>query len=155
MFGLVGPAIIAGALNWITKNLELLAQAYERIEAFNVDLDKKIQLRTAELEVANEELRQLDHLKSEFVSLVSHELRTPLTNIRGGLEVVNADQNAICSPVTRDTLGIVQAEVNRLIRLVQRILDVSALEVRSDTSQLRPGRAWPAHSPDQARVAAL
>ena len=128
MFGLVGPAIIAAVLSWITKNLELLAQAYERIEAFNVELDKKIQLRTTELEVANDELRQLDRLKSEFVSLVSHELRTPLTNIRGGLEVVNADQNAACSPVTRDTLGIVQAEVNRLIRLVQRILDVSALE---------------------------
>ena len=128
MFGIVGPVIIAGVLNWIAKNLELLAQAYERIEAFNVELDKKIQLRTAELEVANEELRQLDHLKSEFVSLVSHELRTPLTNIRGGLEVVNADQNAVCTPRTRDTLGIVQSEVNRLIRLVQRILDVSALE---------------------------
>ncbi len=128
MFGIVGPVIIAIALNWIGKNLEHLAQAYERIEAFNVDLDRQIHLRTAELEVANQELRQLDHLKSEFVSLVSHELRTPLTNIRGGLEVINADQNAACSPVTRDTLGIVQAEVNRLIRLVQRILDVSALE---------------------------
>ena len=128
MFGLVGPIIIAGVLNWIAKNLELLAQAYERIEAFNRELDKKIQLRTAELEVANEELRQLDHLKSEFVSLVSHELRTPLTNIRGGLEVVDADQNAVCTPRTRETLAIVQSEVNRLIRLVQRILDVSALE---------------------------
>ena len=128
MFGLVGPAIIAGVLNWIVKNLELLAKAYEKIEAFNAELDMKIQLRTAELEVANEELRQLDHLKSEFVSLVSHELRTPLTNIRGGLEVVNAEQNGSCPAVTRDTLVIVQAEVNRLIRLVQRILDVSALE---------------------------
>ncbi len=128
MFGMVGPVIIAGVLNWIAKNLELLAQAYERIEAFNAELDKKIQIRTAELEVANEELRQLDHLKSDFVSLVSHELRTPLTNIRGGLEVVNADQSAVCTPRTRDTLSIVQSEVNRLIRLVQRILDISALE---------------------------
>jgi signal transduction histidine kinase len=67
-------------------------------------------------------------MKSEFVSLVSHELRTPLTNIRGGLEVVNSEQNAVCSPVISDTLTIVQAEVNRLIRLVQRILDVSTLE---------------------------
>ncbi|MEO8392185.1 MAG: ATP-binding protein [Chloroflexota bacterium] len=128
MFALVGPAIIGCVLNWIAKNLEHLARTYERIEAFNDELDKKIRLRTTELERANEELRKLDHLKSEFVSLVSHELRTPLTNIRGGLEVINADPNAICSPVTKDTLGIVQAEVNRLIRLVQRILDVSALE---------------------------
>lgn len=121
LFGIVGPSVIAGVLTWITNKLELLAQAYERIETFNTELEKKIQLRTAELETANAELRQLDRLKSEFVSLVSHELRTPLTIIRGGLEVIMAEQDITCSPATKETLGIVQAEANRLIRLVQRI----------------------------------
>lgn len=128
LFGVVGPAVVAGVLTWIIKNLELLAKAHEQIETFNVELEQKIQLRTAELETANRELRQLDRLKSEFVSLVSHELRTPLTNIRGGLEIVMADPLIDRSSVPRDTLTIVQAETNRLIRLVQRILDVSAFE---------------------------
>ncbi len=125
LFGVAGPAIVAAVLTWIMRNLELLAQADERIETFNAELDKKIQTRTAELEQANAELRQLDRLKSDFVSLVSHELRTPLTNIRGGLEVITAEANGNS---TGETLTIVQSEVNRLIRLVQRILDVSALE---------------------------
>ena len=43
---------------------------------------------TRELEVRNERLLELDHLKDEFVALVSHELRTPLTSIRGYLELV-------------------------------------------------------------------
>ncbi len=128
LFGVIGPAVVAGVLTWIINNLELLAQAYERIETFNVELEQKIQVRTAELETANRDLRQLDRLKSEFVSLVSHELRTPLTNIRGGLEIVMAEPMVTCSSVTRDTLTIVQVETNRLIRLVQRILDVSAFE---------------------------
>ncbi len=128
LFGIIGPAIIAAVLTWIARKLELLATAHEKIEAFNIELERKIQSRTAELENANNELRQLDRLKSEFVSLVSHELRTPLTNIRGGLEVIIAEQNGIRSSAADETVTIVQTEVNRLIRLVQRILDVSALD---------------------------
>lgn len=128
LFGIIGPAIIAAVLTWIMNKLELLAQAYERIANFSIELEKETQLRTAELKQANAELRQLDRLKSEFVSLVSHELRTPLTNIRGGLEVVMSEKDTIYSSTIGETLAIVQNEVNRLIRLVQRILDVSAFE---------------------------
>ena len=128
LFGIIGPAIIAAVLTWIARKLDLLAAAQKRIEAFNIELEQKIQSRTAELESANNELRQLDQLKSEFVSLVSHELRTPLTNIRGGLEIIMTEPNGNRSLATNETVTIVQVEVNRLIRLVQRILDVSALD---------------------------
>jgi signal transduction histidine kinase len=128
LFGIVGPVMIAIIFTWIIRNLKLLAAAYEKIETFNTALEEKIKLRVAELEKANQELRQLDQLKSEFVSLVSHELRTPLTNIQGGLEVINTDHQSVIPPAAKETFAIVQIEVRRLIRLVLRILDVSALE---------------------------
>lgn len=126
IFGAVGPALVAAVLHWIAPNLNNLAAAYEQIEAFNVDLERRIQTRTAELAHANRELRELDRMKSEFVSLVSHELRAPLTNIQGGLELVLSSKD-ICPPV-QDNLTVIQCEVKRLIRLVQRILDVSVVE---------------------------
>lgn len=126
VFGIVGPALVAFVLDWITRNLNHLAIAYEQIERFNIDLENRINLRTDELARANANLQQLDQLKSDFVSLVSHELRAPLTNIQGGIELVLSNGNT-CPPV-RDNLNIIQDEVARLIRLVQRILDVSVIE---------------------------
>lgn len=136
VFGVLGPSLVAFVLNWIARNLNQLAVAYEEIESFNVDLEHRIQMRTDELAQANAELRQLDHLKSEFVSLVSHELRAPLTNIQGGLELVLSSEN-IYSPVQKN-LFIIQNEVKRLIRLVQRILDVSVIESGQLTLNLGP-----------------
>ena len=126
VFGVLGPSLVAFVFNWIARNLNHLAAAYEQIESFNVDLERRIKARTDELSQANSELRQLDRLKSEFVSLVSHELRAPLTNIQGGLELLLSSET-ICSPV-QNNLTIIQSEVNRLIRLVQQILDVSVIE---------------------------
>jgi len=111
--------------------LSEVAEARRELEQLNLRLEQKVGVRTAELEKTvadleglNEELKQLDQLKSEFVALVSHELRAPLTNIRTGIELI-LDRN----PETgADRLRIVQEEIERLGALVEAILDLSALE---------------------------
>lgn len=125
-FGLIGPFLIAIILTWIVRNLRELQHAYQAINRLNTELEHKVVIRTEELARANNELRELDRLKSEFVSLVSHELRAPLTNIQGGLELVLSGE--VVYPLIQDNLTIIQSEVRRLIRLVQRILDVSVIE---------------------------
>lgn len=136
VFGVLGPSLVAFILNWIARNLNHLAAVHEQIESFNVDLERRIRERTDELAQANEKLRHLDHVKSEFVSLVSHELRAPLTNIQGGLELVLSSEH-VCPPL-QNNLTIIQQEVKRLIRLVQRILDVSVIESGQLTLNLGP-----------------
>jgi signal transduction histidine kinase len=74
------------------------------------------------------QLKEVERLKTEFVSTVSHELRTPLTAIRGALGLVLAGTTGPVPPRTRDLLQIGQHNTERLIRLINDILDVERIE---------------------------
>jgi len=73
-------------------------------------------------------LREVDALKSEFVSRVSHELRTPLTSITGYLEMLS---EAPCTPLDETQskiLSIVERNCNRLLALVENLLTLSRVD---------------------------
>ena len=73
------------------------------------------------------EQKRLDQTKSEFVSTVSHELRTPLTSINGSLSLVlNVMKNEI-STKAHSMLTIAQKNTDRLMLLVNDLLDVETL----------------------------
>ncbi len=72
--------------------------------------------------------REVDRMKTEFVSLVSHELRTPLTSIKGYTELVlDGDAGEIDEEV-EEYLGIVYKNAERLVALVNDLLDISRIE---------------------------
>ncbi len=121
--------------------LDEVAGTQDQLERLNLRLEQKVGARTAELEKMvtdlerlNEELKELDHLKSEFVALVSHELRAPLTNIRTGIELI-LDRNP---EIGSERLHVVQQEIERLGALVEAILDISALEAGRFPLHLQP-----------------
>ena len=67
-------------------------------------------------------------MKTQFVSLVSHELRTPLTSIKGSLGLILAGAAGEISPQARQFLEIALNSTDRLIRIVNNLLDLSKLE---------------------------
>jgi signal transduction histidine kinase len=69
-------------------------------------------------------------MKSEFVSTVSHELRTPLTSIHGSLGLLNGGVTGILSEQTKTLVEIAYKNSERLIRLINDILDIE--KIRSD-----------------------
>jgi PAS domain S-box-containing protein len=68
-------------------------------------------------------LKELDRLKSEFVATVSHELRTPLTSIRGSLGLLAAGVTGALPDKARELVKIALQNCERLVRLVNDILD--------------------------------
>jgi PAS domain S-box-containing protein len=79
-------------------------------------------------------LKEVDRLKSKFVSNVSHELRTPLTNIKTYLTLMQRGK-----PERKNHyLNVLQHETERLTRLIQDLLDLSRLETEAAPLQLQP-----------------
>src|SRR5438067_1950537 len=74
------------------------------------------------------ERKEIDRLKSEFVSIVSHELRTPLTSIRGSLGLMEAGAVGELPPKAKELARIARQNADRLIRLIHAILDLEQLE---------------------------
>lgn len=72
--------------------------------------------------------RQLEHLKDEFVSLASHELRTPMTAIKGFMSMILDGDYGEITPTLKEPIQDIAASTNRLIQLVNDMLNVSRIE---------------------------
>lgn len=87
------------------------------------------------------ERREIDRVKDEFISLVSHELRTPLTSIRGALGLMAGGVVGALPEKTQAMVNIACRNADRLIRLINTILDLEKLEagkIALHTELLRP-----------------
>jgi len=134
IFGAVGPTAVFITLTYVEGLLQKLEEAQTRATAVNQNLERivverttALQISVADLEQANLRLRELDQMKSDFVSMVSHELRAPLATLNGGLEMTR--QFADTLPVrAQRVLELLTTETQRLTQFVQTMLDVSQLQ---------------------------
>jgi two-component system phosphate regulon sensor histidine kinase PhoR len=74
------------------------------------------------------ELARIDEMKNEFISVVSHELRTPLTAIKGFTDLILEGEAGDISDEQRSFLEIVQSNSDRLVALINDMLDISRIE---------------------------
>ena len=74
------------------------------------------------------ERRDFDRIKNEFVSTVSHELRTPLTSIRGALGLLEGGVVGELSEGAREWIQMARVNADRLVRLINDILDLDKIE---------------------------
>lgn len=78
-----------------------------------------------------DELKRLDQAKSEFLSIASHELRTPMTSIKGSLSLLAAFHQQTASAQNQKVMRLLQiaeSETDRLIRLINDLLDLAKIE---------------------------
>ncbi len=104
------------------------AKSYEEIKKFNITLRQEIYKATKELQFANSKLQELDKLKDDFVSVASHELRTPMTAIRSYAWMALHRSDIPLSQRLQRYLYRVLVSTERLINLVNDMLNLSRIE---------------------------
>ncbi|MBU1307331.1 MAG: sensor histidine kinase [Alphaproteobacteria bacterium] len=107
-----------------------MADETQQVIEYSQQLEKtSAELRSTarKLEDANTQLRELDSQKDEFLSQVSHEVRTPMTSIRSFSEIL-LDPQGIDDTQRQHFVSTIHQESLRLTRLLDEILDLSALE---------------------------
>ncbi|MCW8916257.1 MAG: transporter substrate-binding domain-containing protein [Magnetovibrio sp.] len=100
------------------------------------DDDKPLRMAGTHTDIT--ERKKVGTLKDEFISTVSHELRTPLTSIKGALGLVSGGAMGGLSSDAMEMVELAQKNTERLILLVNDILDVEKLESGVVDFQLEP-----------------
>ncbi|WP_119065906.1 sensor histidine kinase [Aggregatilinea lenta] len=72
--------------------------------------------------------REVDRLKTEFITLVSHELRTPLTSVKGFSDLILESGDDALPQEVREYLGIIAENADRLVTLINDIIDITRIE---------------------------
>jgi signal transduction histidine kinase len=89
---------------------------------------EKLETVTKELSDTNTKLKSIDAKKNEFISMAAHELRAPLTAIRGFLSMVIDGDTGPITPKASEFLRDSMVSSERMIRLVNNMLDVGRIE---------------------------
>ncbi|MBD2177759.1 GAF domain-containing protein [Pseudanabaena sp. FACHB-1998] len=126
---------------WLDFEMELMQQLADLIgialsqAQFRDHLEKAVKVRTVELQEVNHHLQQeicdrqaIERLKDEFIAVVSHELRTPLTSIHSALKILTTGKLGTLSKDGQRILEIADDNTERLVRLVNNVLDLQRIE---------------------------
>lgn len=107
----------------IILGILLIRSVYKEIEQREL-----IEVQRKELEAANERLKELDRLKSEFVSIASHQLRSPLTAVKGYASLVLDGTLGAISGGVKDAMQKIFDSSNLMALSVEDFLNVSRIE---------------------------
>src|ERR1039457_192123 len=108
---------LAGRARGQQRSMGELSEALKRSQEYAEQQKHKLAQRS-----------DMDVVKDEFISTVSHELRTPLTSIRGALGLLSAGLLGNVDGKAQNLLRIASSNTERLIRLINDILDLERME---------------------------
>lgn len=104
----------------------------------NARLFEEINQTAEQLRRANDELQELNRLKSDFIAVVSHELRTPLASIIGYVDLMLDEKTGALNETQAQYLRVIERNTDRLSHLVNDILDISRIEAGRMELSLTP-----------------
>jgi signal transduction histidine kinase len=118
-------------LKTLITSLEQQNQELKELIERNEDLENRVAERTAELKAALEKEKELNQLKSQFVSLVSHEFRTPLAIISSSSGILQHFSDRLSEEKKQKHLQTIQTTINDMTQLLEDVLMINRAEINN------------------------
>jgi signal transduction histidine kinase len=109
--------------------IEILAESFNHMTARLQEIVRQLEESNRKLGAANEDLKELDRMKSDLLANVSHELRTPLTAIKGYTDYMLERKLGPVTEKQEKGLVVMQRNLDRLSRSISALLDFSRMDV--------------------------
>jgi signal transduction histidine kinase len=118
--------------------LEILADTFNHMTGRLKENVEQLEESNKKLGAVNEELKELDRMKSDLLANVSHELRTPLTAIKGYTDYILERRLGAITEKQEKGLVVVQRNLERLSKTINALLDFSRMDVGRIALNLQP-----------------
>jgi signal transduction histidine kinase len=118
--------------------IEILADSFNHMTERLQEIVRQLEESNRKLGAANEDLKELDRMKSDLLANVSHELRTPLTAIKGYTDYMLERKLGPVSEKQEKGLVVMQRNLDRLSRSISALLDFSRMDVGRLPLNLHP-----------------
>jgi predicted ATPase/signal transduction histidine kinase/tRNA A-37 threonylcarbamoyl transferase component Bud32 len=126
----------------LEQEIKVRKQAQKALENANEELEKKVEERTTDYKIVKEEAESANRAKSEFLANMSHELRTPMHGIlsfsKFGIDKVDKSSKE----KNLNYFNKIQTAGQRLIRLLDNLLDLSKLEAGKEVYKMETVNSW-------------
>ena len=136
-FAINGVLLVAVVFVGILLIRSVLKEVEQREEM--EEMTKKIEKAYVIEKRANEELKELDEARNQFTMATQHHLRTPLTAMVGYMDLILGGTYGKVSAKLKKPIARFQSSTNRLLRIVNSLLDVSQFQLGREVVSLQPG----------------
>jgi PAS domain S-box-containing protein len=130
ILGVLATSIMSPSRQFTEADLQLATALADRaaLAMENARLYEQERVLWQLLEGLNRQIQEGNQRKTEFVTLVTHELQTPLTSMTGYIDLLLEGQGGPLAEGQREWLGIIGANVDRLVALIDDLLDIARIE---------------------------
>jgi signal transduction histidine kinase/CheY-like chemotaxis protein len=118
--------------------LQILAETFNHMTDRLRENIEQLEESNRKLAAVNEELKELDRMKSDLLANVSHELRTPLTAIKGYTDYILERKLGPITDKQEKGLVVVQRNLDRLARSIDALLDFSRMDMGRIALSIQP-----------------
>jgi signal transduction histidine kinase len=118
--------------------VQILAETFNHMTSRFKENVGQLEESNKKLGAVNEELKELDRMKSDLLANVSHELRTPLTAIKGYTDYILERRLGVITEKQEKGLVVVQRNLERLSKTINALLDFSRMDVGRIALNLQP-----------------